>query len=98
MRHLLLDNNKVYLEQLSRRMSISTDLVEETVSCFEGEMLPRKGELVDRLSSLVSLLTDVEAKYRIASRLGLRKLVGDLLSSPGLPYLKDTAWKTANFN
>ena len=32
----------------------------------------------------------------MASRLGLRELVGQLLASPALPYLKDTAWKKAN--
>jgi hypothetical protein len=43
------------------------------------------------------MLTDAEAKYRLASRLNLRHLVSELLSSSALPYLKDTAWgKKAN--
>ena len=91
-----------YLDQFCRRNAVSGQLIEEALVAFEME--PRDGggggresaERIDRLSQLVAMLCDLETKYRIASRFGLRKLVSEqLLSAHALPYLKDTAWKTA---
>lgn len=98
MRHYILNDGSDYLARFVRRHTINSTLVEEVVAAFEQEAgFSKKSETLDRLSHLVSMLTDVEAKYRLASRLGLRHLVSELLSSSALPYLKDTAWgKKAN--
>jgi Spatacsin C-terminus len=96
--HFVLNNRPEYLEAFGRRNVIGVALVEEAIVAFEAAEPSRKmsAEQTERLSVLVSSLSDVEAKYRIASRLGLRSMVRTLLSSSGLPYLKDSAWKTAN--
>lgn len=98
MRHYILNDGSEYLARFARRHTITAALVEEVLSAFEMESgFTKKADTLDRISRLVSMLTDVEAKYRLASRLGLRQLVSELLSSSALPYLKDTAWgKKAN--
>ena len=96
--HYVANNRDDYLKQLARRKTITADLIEEMVTAVDshGPVVSKSNEWMERVSNVVSMLTDVEVKYRIASRLGLRPLVNDLLSSSALPYLKDTAWKTAN--
>lgn len=98
MRHYIINGGTEYLERFVRRHTVTPAIVEEVVTDFEQESgLCKKQEILDRLSRLVSMLTDAEAKYRLASRLNLRHLVSELLSSSALPYLKDTAWgKKAN--
>lgn len=98
MRHYVLNDGSEYLARFVRRHTITAALVEEVVTAFESEAgFSKKSDTLERISNLVSMVTDVEAKYRLASRLGLRDLVSELLSSSALPYLKDTAWgKKAN--
>ncbi|KAK4021130.1 hypothetical protein OUZ56_003057 [Daphnia magna] len=98
MRHYVLNDGSDYLERFIRRHTITPTIVEQVVAAFELESgFSKKSETLDRLERLVSMLTDAEVKYRLASRLGLRHLVGELLSSSALPYLRDTAWgKKAN--
>lgn len=98
MRHYILNDNPEYLTRFARRHAMTPALVEEVMVAFELESeFRKKPDALDRFERLVVMLTDVEAKYRLASRLGLRHLVGELLSSSALPYLKDTAWsKKAN--
>ena len=98
MRQYIVNGGSDYLAKFVRRHTVTSALVEEVISAFEQEAgFSQKQDTLERLSNLVSMLTDVEAKYRLASRLGLRQLVSELLSSSALPYLKDTAWgKKAN--
>jgi hypothetical protein len=98
-RHYVINGEEDYLIHFLHRHNVTSELVEEAIVAFESES-SKKPEVLHRLSSFVSKLSDVEAKYRIASRLGLlRQLVGDILSSSALPYLKDTTWgKKSNQN
>jgi len=100
-RHYVINGEDDFLINFLHRHAVTSELVEEGIVAFESESSSiKKPEVLHRLSCFVSKLPDVEAKYRIASRLGLlRQLVGDILSSSALPYLKDVAWgKKSNQN
>jgi len=92
MRHYVLNDESDYLSMFCRRRFITSTVVEEAVAAAESESGLKKTQVLDRFSRIISMVKDSETKYRIASRLGLRPLVGDLLSSSALPYLKDTTW------
>ena len=92
MRHYVLNEEKEYFAMFCRRHVVSLPMLEEAIASLETEPRFKKPDVLDRLSRVLLKLNDAEAKYRIASRLGLMQLVGDLLSSSALPYLKDTAW------
>ena len=100
-RHYVINGEDDFLINFLHRHAVTSELVEEGIVAFESESSSiKKPEVLHRLSCFVSKLPDVEAKYRIASRLGLlRQLVGDIQPSSALPYLKDVAWgKKSNQN
>lgn len=50
--------------------------------------------MTDSMRILVSQLSDVECKYMLASQLGFKDIVEEMLNDPILgSYLKDTIWK-----
>ena len=51
-------------------------------------------QMTENMQSLVSELCDVECKYVLASQLGFKKIIEDMLASSTIAaYLKDTVWK-----
>jgi len=50
--------------------------------------------MTDNMRNLVSQLSDIECKYMLASQLGFKDIVEEMLNDPILgSYLKDTVWK-----
>lgn len=50
--------------------------------------------MTDNMRSLISGLSDVECKYMLASQLGFKDIVEEILNDPIVgSYLKDTIWK-----
>merc|ERR1712136_572113 len=86
--HYVTGNDESYLEAVARCRGISVAIVEDAVEA-SMDATSKGGDQLGRLSHLISMLDNIEVKYRIASRLGLRQLVSQLLTSPALPYLKD---------
>jgi spatacsin len=51
-------------------------------------------EMAQQMKKFMLGTSDVEIKYRIASHLGFRDVIENLLNGPELPYLKDTVWQS----
>lgn len=50
--------------------------------------------MTDNMKILISELSDVECKYKLASQLGFKNIVEEMLNNPLVgAYLKDTIWK-----
>lgn len=50
--------------------------------------------MTDNMRTLISELSDVECKYMLASQLGFKDIVEEILNDPIIgSYLKDTIWK-----
>lgn len=50
--------------------------------------------MTDNMRILISELSDVECKYMLASQLGFKDIVEEILNDPIVgSYLKDTIWK-----
>lgn len=50
--------------------------------------------MTDNMKILISELSDVECKYKLASQLGFKDIVEEMLNNPLVgAYLKDTIWK-----
>lgn len=50
--------------------------------------------MTDNMRTLVSEVSNVECKYMLASQLGFKNIVEEMLSNPIIgSYLKDTVWK-----
>lgn len=50
--------------------------------------------MTDNMKTLISKLSDVECKYMLASQLGFKNIVEEMLNDPTVgSYLKDTIWK-----
>ena len=50
--------------------------------------------MMENMQALLSSLKDNECKYVLASQLGFRKIIEEMLDEPGIAaYLKDTAFR-----
>lgn len=50
--------------------------------------------MTDNMRILVSELLDIECKYMLASQLGFKNIVEEMLNNPIVgSYLKDTIWR-----
>lgn len=50
--------------------------------------------MTNNMKILISELSDVECKYKLASQLGFKDIVEEMLNNPLVgAYLKDTIWK-----
>ena len=54
----------------------------------------RSPEMYKQMKKFVSGVRDIEVKYCVASQLGIRDIVEDLVNSPNVAYLKDTVWRS----
>jgi len=45
------------------------------------------------MKQIVDSVKSVEVKYRVASQLGFKDILENMISGNDLPYLKDTVWR-----
>lgn len=51
-------------------------------------------QMAESMENLVSLVQDVECKYTLASQLGFKNVIENLLGNSSVcAYLKDTVWR-----
>ncbi|XP_062548854.1 spatacsin isoform X2 [Armigeres subalbatus] len=86
--HCIVGGNSSYLEDYLDRMPLTDDMVEVLVKKFQQE--PRVTPEMERsIAGLVDLVESVTLKYRLASLLGLKRTINELINENSFYYLKD---------
>ncbi|XP_071450583.1 spatacsin isoform X2 [Hetaerina americana] len=84
--------DSTYLSNFMRCRAVTPTLVEDIARRFLLDDGSANPEMSQRMANLLTEMNDIEVCYRLSSRLGLRGLTGQLLTSPHLPYLRDVVW------
>lgn len=86
--HYILSGELGYLEDFLDRMPLTDEMVEALVRKFQQEphITP---EMERAIAGLVDLVESVTLKYRLASLLGLKRTINELINQNSFYYLKD---------
>lgn len=49
-------------------------------------------EMEKSISQITEMVQDTRLKYKLASLLGLKHIIGNIINSNGVHYLKDNLW------
>ncbi|XP_043283377.1 spatacsin [Venturia canescens] len=91
--HVVINGETRYFKEFLACNLLSSAIVHDCVCRYRSEKTITK-QMTESMQLLVSELTDVECKYVLASQLGFKKIIEDLLANPSTgSYLKDTVWK-----
>lgn len=85
-------NNATYLEDFLKHLPLTDALVHDISRKFIISGINSVSE-IKCMKNILSRLSSLHMKYRIASELGFTDLVEDLIAGGQLVYLKDTVWK-----
>ncbi|EZA52114.1 Spatacsin [Ooceraea biroi] len=91
--HCILKGETRYLKEFMTVNSLTPTIVQDCARRYRLEKSINHS-MTDNMRTLVSQLSDVECKYMLASQLGFKDIVEEMLNDPILgSYLKDTIWK-----
>ncbi|XP_059487739.1 spatacsin [Neocloeon triangulifer] len=90
--HCVLQNEQKYLTDFKQGMNLTPALVEDISRRFQHES-SLNSDMAKMMKQIVNNVKSVEVKYRVASQLGFKDILENMLSSADLPYLKDTVWR-----
>ncbi|XP_072747233.1 spatacsin [Anoplolepis gracilipes] len=91
--HCILKSETKYLQEFMMVNNLTATIVQDCVRryCLEKS---NNHSMTDNIKTLISELSDVECKYKLASQLGFKDIVEEMLNNPLVgSYLKDTVWK-----
>lgn len=85
----VLHGNDRYLQDYCERLQLTEPMIEALVKQFQRQqdVTPRMELAIGRLVELVETVT---TRYRLASLLGLKRCVANMINDHSLYYLKDT--------
>ncbi|XP_058814826.1 spatacsin [Topomyia yanbarensis] len=86
--HFIVNGEAQYLEDYLDRMPLTDVMVEHLVKTFQLEPCVTP-EMERAIAGLVKLVESVTLKYRLASLLGLKRTLHELINENSLYYLKD---------
>ncbi|XP_037034806.1 spatacsin [Bradysia coprophila] len=86
--YILLSNEK-FLVDFCDRHSITDEMIENLVKNFQIQT-NITAKMEQHISNLVEMVESVTMRYRLASLLGLKRLIAQLINENSLFYLKDT--------
>ncbi|KAL6259083.1 hypothetical protein P5V15_009005 [Pogonomyrmex californicus] len=91
--HCILKGETRYLKEFMMVNSLTPMIVQDCARRYRLEKSINHS-MTDNMRTLVSELSDVECKYMVASQLGFKDIVEEMLNDPIVgSYLKDTIWK-----
>nr|XP_029720124.1 spatacsin-like [Aedes albopictus] len=87
--HYIVNGELNYLEDYLDRLPLTDEMIEALVKKFQQE--PRVTPEMERaIAGLVDLVESVTLKYRLASLLGLKRTINELINQNSFYYLKDS--------
>uniref|UniRef100_A0A8D8NAD8 Spatacsin n=1 Tax=Culex pipiens TaxID=7175 RepID=A0A8D8NAD8_CULPI len=86
--HYIVAGSTPYLEDYLDRMPLTDEMVESLVKTFQLEPCVTP-EMERAIATLVEMVETVTLKYRLASLLGLKRTVHELINENSFYYLKD---------
>ncbi|XP_058453189.1 spatacsin [Malaya genurostris] len=86
--HFIINGEAQYLEDYLDRMPLTDVMIEHLVKTFQLEPCVTL-EMERAVAALVELVESVTLKYRLASLLGLKRTLHELINENSLYYLKD---------
>ncbi|KAL0117009.1 hypothetical protein PUN28_010108 [Cardiocondyla obscurior] len=91
--HCILKGETKYLKEFMTVNNLTPTIVQDCARRYRFE-ISINHSMTDNMRTLISELSDVECKYMLASQLGFKDIVEELLNDPIVgSYLKDTIWK-----
>ncbi|KAF4531594.1 hypothetical protein B566_EDAN010060 [Ephemera danica] len=100
--HCVLQTEHKYLTDFTQTMNLTPTLVEDVVKRFHASQKSAKSpkavpqEMYWVMKQMVNMVQCVEVKYRLASLLGFKDVLENMVTSPALPFLKDTVWRKSS--
>ncbi|KAL6426524.1 hypothetical protein ACFW04_009151 [Cataglyphis niger] len=91
--HCILKGETKYLKEFMTINNLTSTIVQDCARryCLEKSI---NNSMTNNMKILISELSDVECKYKLASQLGFKDIVEEMLNNPLVgAYLKDTIWK-----
>ncbi|CAB3377933.1 Hypothetical predicted protein [Cloeon dipterum] len=90
--HCVLKKEQQYLTDFMKVMTLTPALVEDISKRFQNES-SINSDMAKVMKQIVNNVKSVEVKYRIASQLGFKDILENMISGADLPYLRDTVWR-----
>ncbi|XP_011880163.1 PREDICTED: spatacsin isoform X2 [Vollenhovia emeryi] len=91
--HCILKGETRYLKEFMTVNNLTPMIVQDCARRYRLEKSINHS-MTDNMRILISELSDVECKYMLASQLGFKDIVEEILNDPIVgSYLKDTIWK-----
>lgn len=91
--HFILRGESKYLREFMTVNSLTSMIAQDCARRYRLEKSINHS-MTDNMKTLISKLSDVECKYMLASQLGFKNIVEEMLNDPTIgSYLKDTIWK-----
>ncbi|CAL1689224.1 unnamed protein product [Lasius platythorax] len=91
--HCILKGETKYLKEFMMVNNLTSTIVQDCARRYSLEKSINHS-MIDNMKTLISELSDVECKYKLASQLGFKDIVEEMLNNPLVgSYLKDTIWK-----
>ncbi|XP_039304859.1 spatacsin isoform X2 [Solenopsis invicta] len=91
--HCILKGETKYLKEYMTVNNLTSTIVQDCARRYRLEKSINHS-MTDNMKTLVSELSDVECKYMLASQLGFKDIVEEMLNNSLVgSYLKDTIWK-----
>ncbi|XP_046672590.1 spatacsin [Homalodisca vitripennis] len=91
--HCVLKGNSEYLQDWTRHHQLTKTLVLDIVHRFQSEK-EINAVMEGNMKLFISSVSLLDVKYRVASQLGFKDILQNLLASPDMAYLKDTVWQS----
>jgi hypothetical protein len=87
--HLLLEDEN-YLEDYTARLELTDEMIEKVIKMRQMDKISEKQEVL--LGNLVNLVNDKGLKFRLASLLGLKSHLKQMLNDHAYYYLIDSKY------
>lgn len=96
--HCILNGESRYLKEFMTSHALSSTIVRDCVKRYQLEKSITK-QMAGNMQMVLSHLTDIECKYMLASQLGFKKIIENMLGNAMISsYLKDTVWRKGYSN
>ncbi|XP_026479630.1 spatacsin-like [Ctenocephalides felis] len=89
--HCIINGDMQYLNSYNKYFKITENIASELAMRFQKETRITK-QMIQSLRCVVGCLNSIADRYRLASLLGQRDIVENILSSESVCYLKDTVF------
>ncbi|CAO1399769.1 unnamed protein product [Diamesa serratosioi] len=89
--HVITSGEETYLKDFVDRLDVTDEMIESLVTMFQLETVVTK-DMEKTISQITEMVLDTRLKYKLASLLGLKHIIGNIINSNSVHYLKDNLW------